>query len=72
MVKNFILIDFLLSEFPDMISLNELQISSPLFLLLKFILPANFDCEKVEQDDVFTIKMYCISSQNDPNIAHTN
>ena len=35
------------------------------------IISANFDSEKVDQDGIFIIKIYYISSSNDPNITHT-
>jgi hypothetical protein len=57
-------------------SLGELQISFPLFFCIKNspndLISGNFDSEKVDQDEVFyTIKIYYISSSNDPNITHT-
>jgi hypothetical protein len=45
-----------------MVSLDDSQI---LFLLQKFfqdIVSWNFDSEKVDQDEVFTIKIYYLSS----------
>ena len=68
---------FSLSKFPDMMSLGEfLQISFPLFFHCTKNSPnenisRNFGSEKVDQDEVFAIKIHCISSQNDPNITHT-
>ena len=58
-----------------MMSLGELQISSPVFCTKNTpidIISGNFDSEKVDQDEVFYyIKIHYISSQNDPNITHT-
>jgi hypothetical protein len=58
-----------------MMSLGELQISFPLFFVPKIHLMTSYletlRVKKLIKMRFFTIKIYYISSQNDPNITHT-
>ena len=58
-----------------MMSLDELQISFALFFVPKIHLmtsyPETLTVKKLIKMRILTIKIYYISSQNDPNITHT-
>jgi hypothetical protein len=62
-------------QFPDMMSLGELQISFPLFFCTKNspndIISGTLTVKKLINISYFVIKIHYISSQNDPNITHT-
>ena len=58
-----------------MMSLGELQISFSLFFLYQNspndVTSGTLTVKKLTKMCFFTVKMYYISSQNDPNITHT-
>jgi hypothetical protein len=74
-VKNLILINFFTVKVPDMMSLGEFLVQKNKGKLIcnspNDIISVNFDSEKVDQDGIFIIKIYNISSSNDPIITHT-
>jgi hypothetical protein len=62
--------------FPDMMSFGEFLVQKNKGKLIcnspNDIISGNFDSEKVDQDGIsFIVKIFYISSSNDPNITHT-
>ena len=69
------MINFFTIKVLDMMSLGEFLVQKNKGKLIcnspNDIISGNFDSEKVDQDGIFIIKIYYISSSNDPNITHT-